>query len=113
MRGYLVGLRFCDLTSGGLKACAPGEVSRSNAALGSVPCGRLPNWEPILRHPGALGPALCDQLRPSWAEPLPVFGRGDERFHHFGLSEVAVGLVQLVQPETVARVVRIGRIGRI
>src|SRR2546427_12135088 len=39
------------------------------------------------------------------SKPLPIFHRSDERFDHFGSDEVAVELVQLVQPKLVAGVV--------
>src|SRR5215212_8283701 len=34
-----------------------------------------------------------------WAEALPIFARAEERLHHFGLDEVAVGCIQFAQPE--------------
>ena len=48
----------------------------------------------------------------SGTEPLTVFAGGDERFNHFGVDEVAVELIQLIQPEVVALIVE-GLFGRI
>ena len=41
---------------------------------------------------------------------MSVFIRGDERLHHLSSDEVAVELVQLVQPKLVAGVIGILRI---
>jgi hypothetical protein len=36
------------------------------------------------------------------AKPLTILSGDQKRFHHFGVDEVAVELIQLVQPEVVA-----------
>src|SRR5919107_1388731 len=46
-------------------------------------------------------------LRP---EALAVFGRDEEGANHLGAYEVAVELVELVEPEVVAVEVRVGRV---
>jgi len=46
-------------------------------------------------------------------EPMPIFGRRNERFDHFTIDEVAVELIQLRQPEFVAGVVSVGTAVRI
>ena len=42
------------------------------------------------------------------AEALSVFGRVDKGLDHFGLSEIAVEAVQLIEPEVVAGEVQSG-----
>src|SRR6185369_3255443 len=46
-------------------------------------------------------------------KPLPVFNRTQKCFDHFRVDVVPVELVQLCQPEVVARVVRVRRIVRV
>src|SRR5438034_9794242 len=55
----------------------------------------------------------CVAAEPSRPEALAVFNRGNERFDHLGVPEVAVELVQLSQPEIIAGVISIGRVVRI
>src|SRR5207244_8076597 len=40
-------------------------------------------------------------------KPLPIFSRSNERLNHLSSNEVAVELIQLVQPKLIACVVRV------
>src|SRR5438128_12492081 len=53
---------------------------------------------------------VIDLSRP---KSLPILCRGNERLYHFGLLKVPVELIQLREPEIVARIVRIRIITRI
>src|ERR1700730_18643662 len=46
-------------------------------------------------------------------ESLPVLARRDEGFDHVGVLEVAAELVQLRQPEVIARIVSVWRVVRV
>ena len=51
-----------------------------------------------------------DHYLPLWTEAMAIFARHQESFDHFGVNEVAVELIQLTQPEIVARMVRVGSV---
>ena len=38
----------------------------------------------------------------SWTKPMTILRGGDKRFDHIRIHEVAVELIQLIQPEVVA-----------
>src|SRR5712692_10541087 len=56
---------------------------------------------------------LMNFAESSWPKSLPIFSRSNEGFDHLRANEVAVELVQLIQPEFVASVVYVLRIVRI
>ena len=47
-------------------------------------------------------PQTCSSSLWLWSKALAILAGDDERLDHLGLDEVAVELVQLVQPEVVA-----------
>src|SRR5262249_37882986 len=67
----------------------------------SVPACNLFNQKPCEGKRDA-GAPITLQSRP---KPLAVFDRGEEGLDHFRIEVIAVGAVQLVQPESIPRVV--------
>ena len=49
----------------------------------------------------------------SWAKAVAVFARENERLDHLRIHRVSIELVQLRQPEVIARVIRVLRVIRV
>src|SRR5437016_8982103 len=54
--------------------------------------------------------SLFNSFRFSWPETLTVFARRQKRLHHLGSREVAIELIQFVQPEIVTIKISLRRV---
>src|SRR2546430_10984617 len=102
---------LCALTRD-MSNCCAGWGSRFNACQNRLRWRAVYLWSSSESDIEDQPPATAGGSD-SWPEPLPVFSRGNKRLNHLSADEVAVELVQLVQPEVIAGVVCVLRIVRV